>query len=259
MTWINIIGDGVVGQAVSYQMLENKAIGCNVSDPRDYIVENADGYIIAVPTPANASGTLDMSILMDVIDDARIDPSKPILIKSTITVDFAIWLKCHRPNICFSPEFLREKHATEDAMTETKMIIGGEEEPAAFWKEQFYPHITDRNNGMIFTLDIVEAALIKLAENSMLAMKVTFANELRALSNHLGVDYSAVAGGLALDNRLGKTHWQVPGPDGQYGFGGKCLPKDSRALATAGRVRGMPFSGLEAAIEKNSKIRIFVD
>ena len=256
MTFINTLGDGVVGLAVSRQLLESRGVSLQVSDPRDYISETANGYIIAVPTPANSSGTLDMSMVLDVIDDIRIDEDKPILIKSTITVDFAIWLKCHRPNICFSPEFLRENHAIEDVFAETKMIIGGNGDHVEFWKEIFYPHITDRNNGIIINVDIVEAALIKLAENSMLAMKVTFANELHALSNKLGVDYSAVVDGLSLDSRLGNTHWKVPGPDGHYGFGGKCLPKDSRALATTGRERGIPFSGLEAALEKNGQLRI---
>jgi UDPglucose 6-dehydrogenase len=255
MIWINTLGDGVVGEAVSRQMIESREVGYNISDPRDFIDDKADGYIIAVPTPASFGGTLNMSILLDVLDDARIDPSKPVLIKSTITVDFAIWLKCHRPNVCFSPEFLRENHAIEDVFAETKMIIGGNGDHVEFWKEIFYPHITDRNNGVIINVDIVEAALIKLAENSMLAMKVTFANELHELSSKLGIDYSNVAGGLALDSRLGKSHWQVPGPDGRYGWGGKCLPKDSIALASTGRKRGVPFSTLEAAIEKNYEYR----
>lgn len=255
VTKVNTLGDGVVGEAVSRQLLENRNVSYVVSDPRDYINETADAYIIAVPTPASFGQSLDMSIIMDVINDARIDRSKPILIKSTITVDFAIWLRCHRPEICFSPEFLRENHAIEDVFAETKMIIGGNEEHAEFWKDIFYPHITDRNNGVIITLDIVEAAVIKLAENSMLAMKVTFANELHDLSAVLGIEYSNVAGGLALDERLGKTHWKVPGPDGDFGFGGKCLPKDSQALATAGRKRGVPFHTLEAAITKNYTYR----
>lgn len=251
MPFINTLGDGVVGLAVSRQLIESRAISWQVSDPREYISETADGYIIAVPTPANEHGSLDMSIIVDVIDDARIDRDKPILIKSTITADFAIWLRCHRPNVCFSPEFLRENHSIDDAFAETKMIIGGEPEQAAWWREVFRPHVEDRNNGTIINVGIVEAAVAKLAENSMLAMKVTFANQLHELAEKMNIDYSQIAGSLKLDERLGKTHWQVPGPDGSFGWGGKCLPKDSQALLTLGNRRGVHFGGLEAAIEAN--------
>ena len=69
------------------------------------------------------------------------------------------------------------------------------------------------------------------------------------------MNFDNVIEGLKLDPRLGESHWQVPGHDGQRGWGGKCLPKDSQALATAGRKRGEPFHTLEAAIEKNHTYR----
>lgn len=248
---IGIVGNGVVGTAIAQQVDAH----ISLFDPRETWEGDHDAYIIAVPTPANFGGSLNMSYIEDVI--RRIPHDIPVLIKSTITVDFAIYLKCHRDKVCFSPEFLTERNSMEDALNETKFIVGGVEDQCKYWSRVFSQHIVLKNGGEIHQCDIVEAAVLKLAENSMFAIKVSFANEIFDLAEKLNINFDNIIDGLKLDPRLGKSHWQVPGPDGQRGWGGKCLPKDSQALATAGRVRGEIFHTLEAAIEKNRTHRDF--
>ena len=75
-----------------------------------------------------------------------------------------------------------------------------------------------------------EAELFKYLANCFLATKVTFANEFKILCDKIDVDYGRIAEIAVLDKRLGSTHWRVPGPDGQLGFGGSCFPKDTEAL-----------------------------
>ena len=73
--------------------------------------------------------------------------------------------------------------------------------------------------------------MIKYVTNCFLATKISFANEIYQICDKLRIDYDKVVEYATLDDRLGKTHWQVPGPDGRFGFGGACFPKDTSALA----------------------------
>lgn len=246
---VGIVGNGVVGTAIAQQV--DAAV--SLFDPRETWEDGHDAYIIAVPTPAHFGGSLNMSYVEEALK--RIPRDVPVLIKSTITVDFAIYLKCHRDTVCFSPEFLTERNSIEDARNESKFIVGGQDKYNKYWSRLFIKHIVLENDGRVHECDIVEAAVLKLAENSFFAIKVSFANEIYDLTERLGVNFDNVIEGLKLDPRLGESHWQVPGHDGQRGWGGKCLPKDSQALATAGRKRGEPFHTLEAAIEKNHTYR----
>jgi len=83
---------------------------------------------------------------------------------------------------------------------------------------------------MSFTSDIGTASLFKYIVNSFLATKVIAMNQYRALADSMGLDWSELAKMLAGDPRIGSSHLQVPGPDGQFGFGGMCFPKDIEAL-----------------------------
>ena len=72
--------------------------------------------------------------------------------------------------------------------------------------------------------------MVKYFTNTFLATKVSFANEMKMISDKLNIDYDKVVEYSTYDERLGKSHWAVPGPDGHYGFGGSCFPKDINAL-----------------------------
>ena len=252
---ISIVGNGVVGKAIQRQ-LTVVGVECESFDPREEWIDG-DAYIICVPTP-NVPGSL--FIETKYVENAlqRIDFTAPVLIKSTISIGFLQFCEEEYKNVCFSPEFLRERHAVQDSLTEDKFIIGGTDENCEYWIDVFQPFI-DANCGDTYKCTLVEAGLIKLAENAFLSTKVTFANFINSLARKLGVSYDSVAKGLQMDHRLGSTHWQVPGPDEQYGFGGKCLPKDTKALMLCSLNNGIEPDLLNTVLSDNNKYRKLED
>ena len=107
----------------------------------------------------------------------------------------------------------------------------------------------------IIKTDSTHAEMVKYLTNTFLATKVSFANEMYSLCNQLNVDYDKVVEYATLDDRLGKSHWNVPGPDGDFGFGGHCFPKDTFALVTTAKKNGYNLSILQEAINYNNSIR----
>ena len=99
------------------------------------------------------------------------------------------------------------------------------------------------------------AEMVKYMTNSFLATKVSFANEMKMICDKLDIDYDKVVEYSTYDERLGKSHWAVPGPDGHYGFGGSCFPKDINALIhLAGQLDLCP-DVLLGVWEKNLEVR----
>ena len=99
------------------------------------------------------------------------------------------------------------------------------------------------------------AEMVKYMTNTFLATKVSFANEMFQICDELGIDYDKVVEYSTYDERLGKSHWAVPGPDGHYGFGGSCFPKDINALIHLGLELDMTPEVLMAAWETNLEVR----
>ena len=97
--------------------------------------------------------------------------------------------------------------------------------------------------------------MVKYFTNTFLATKVSFANEMYQICGRLGIDYDTVVEYSTYDERLGKSHWAVPGPDGHYGFGGSCFPKDINALIHLGLELDMTPEVLMAAWETNLEVR----
>ena len=91
--------------------------------------------------------------------------------------------------------------------------------------------------------------------NSFLATKVSFANEIYQICDKLKIDYDKVVEYATLDDRLGKSHWNVPGPDGDFGFGGHCLPKDLSALIFLAMNLDTETNVLNAVEETNDVVR----
>jgi UDP-glucose 6-dehydrogenase len=88
------------------------------------------------------------------------------------------------------------------------------------------------NKGDTIFVGAKQASMYKMARNSALAMRVALANEFKEICDKLDIDYDILTGMLSRDKVIGGTHWQVPGPDGKLGFGGKCLPKDLTHMST---------------------------
>jgi len=232
---IGIIGYGYVGKAMAAAFDKSDLLDYDIVDPayEEYnqdlveMMKNCDAAVVCVPTPESDDGKCDDSIVIDVIE--KIGQDKPILIKSITDIDTLQFFKDNYPNVCFSPEFLRGRNAVEDFLAEDKMIIGGEPDQAEGWMNVFQSCLNIKNEVFI---DIVEAGYVKYAENSFLAMRVTFFNDLYNLMQkaHPQLDYDSTVYALGVDPRIGHSHNQVPGPDGRYGWGGHCLPKDTAAF-----------------------------
>jgi UDPglucose 6-dehydrogenase len=97
--------------------------------------------------------------------------------------------------------------------------------------------------------------MVKYFVNSFLGTKISFANEMKQICEGVSIDYDKVVEYATYDERLGKSHWAVPGPDGDCGFGGHCLPKDINALISVAHELGIVTEVLEAVVETNDKVR----
>jgi UDPglucose 6-dehydrogenase len=233
---IAIVGYGYVGKAMVAALDLSDNIDYDIVDPayEEYanslsdVMQSCDAAIVSVPTPQGSEGQCDDSIVLDVVE--TIGTEKPILIKSTTDIDTLQFFNDKYPNVCFSPEFLRGRMSVEDFLAETKMIIGGEPAQAEGWANVFSECLPKLEEEVF--IDIVEAGYVKYAENSFLAMRVTFFNDLYNLMKkaHPDLDYDSMVYALGVDSRIGHSHNEVPGYDGEFGWGGHCLPKDTAAF-----------------------------
>jgi UDPglucose 6-dehydrogenase len=180
------------------------------------------------------NGECDTSIVEDVIRKiANLDRRKYVVIKSTVTPGTTERLaQDHNMVIGFNPEFLTEANAYNDFRTQPLIILGADDAGLATVMTQIYYEFNAKVDGRSHVVQRTtkEAELFKYLANCFLATKVIFANEFKKLCDAVGVEYGRIAEVATLDKRLGHTHWRVPGPDGQLGFGGSCFPKDTSAL-----------------------------
>ena len=234
---IGIIGQGFVGSAIRegldsyYEVLTYDKEESRGRNSHDEVVDGASILFVCVPTPMRRSGECDTRILESVI--ARIEATRtknnPVLvIKSTIppgTTDRVS--KLTRFDVCFSPEFLTEANSFQDFKNQTRIIIGGPRPATGKVKSMFrkpFPEIP------IIKTGTRTAEMIKYFTNCFLATKVTFANQMYDICRASGIDYDKVCEYALHDQRIGRTHLAVPGPDGDRGFGGHCFPKDLAAM-----------------------------
>jgi UDPglucose 6-dehydrogenase len=103
---------------------------------------------------------------------------------------------------------------------------------------------------------IGEASLAKYTINCFMSTKVTFMNEVYQLAQAMNLNYDNVAAMVKMDHRIGNSHMQVPGPDGNFGFGGACFPKDTSAMLKFAEQYNTPLNVLDAAVKKNTLLRL---
>ena len=155
-------------------------------------------------------------------------------------------------NIVFSPEFLTEANSIEDFKKQTRIILGGPRPYTTQVKTMFrkaFPHIP------IIKTGYKTAEMVKYFINNFLSVKVSFANEMYEICNTLNIDYDKVTEYALFDQRIGRSHLAVPGPDGDFGYGGHCFPKDIDAIIYIARFLGLEPDILEATKQKNNKVR----
>jgi UDPglucose 6-dehydrogenase len=272
MQQIGIIGQGFVGSAVREGMKNHYEILAFDKDPNKFsnvesiyhIVERSELTFLCVPTPMRKNGSCDLSIVRAALTEIN-NVSKSlevqdyiVIIKSTIPPGTTWQLNIEFPNldIVFNPEFLTEANAIEDYKNQNRIIIGGERPGTTTVKRLFakaFPKVP------IIKTSSTIAETIKYVTNTFLAMKVSYANEVYQLCQGLNIDYDKVIEYARYDDRLGNSHWSVPGPDGDYGFGGHCFPKDIAALQYVATVLGVDSTMLNAAIKKNQMVRTDLD
>ena len=180
---------------------------------------------------------------------------KPIVVlKSTVppgTTD-RLHRKYKNITVIFNPEFLTEANFLEDFKNQTRIILGGIRRGTNKLRQIYsrvFPHAT------IVKTSATYAEMVKYFVNCFLATKVSFANEMKQICDGLDIDYDKVVEYATYDERLGKSHWAVPGPDGDCGFGGHCLPKDINSLISVARELGLEPILLETVNWVNDKVR----
>lgn len=269
---IGICGQGFVGSAVREGMKNHFDVKCFDKDPNKYsnvaslfeLIENTDLTFLCVPTPMKKSGECDLRIIESALSEIEII-TKPlhkvdyvVVIKSTIPPGTTEKLNKQFPSleIVFNPEFLTEANANEDYKNQNRIIVGGERPGSTKVKALFakvFPKVP------IIKTSSTIAETIKYVTNTFLAMKVSYANEIYQLCQSIDIDYDKVIEYARYDDRLGNSHWSVPGPDGDLGFGGHCFPKDIAALKYLAIKNGVDTTMLNATISKNTLVRTDLD
>ena len=249
---IGIIGGGVVGKAVASFFGEVKIYDkYNEIHSIDDVLKK-DIIFICVPTPYENG--FDISALEDVFSHFK-DQSQEriVVIKSTSipgTTDY-FQKKYSHLKILFNPEFLTEKTSNKDFIKPDKQLVGYTEKSKDIAGEvlSILPFAPYKKS-----IPAKVAELVKYATNSFYATKVIFGNLLYDISESLGVDYEQVHQAFASDQRICDSHFDAI-HGGYRGYGGKCLPKDIRALRDFGESKNVDVSLLKILEEINKKYK----
>jgi UDPglucose 6-dehydrogenase len=217
--------------------------------------DEADVYIIAVGTPTTPDGGADVSAVLTAADQIALLAKKNalVVVKSTVPVGTcdAVQARLKRSSaeleVVSNPEFLKEGTAVEDFFRPDRIVIGAASEQARQTLRALYAPLQLSGERVVVT-DPRSSELIKYAANTMLAMRVSFMNELSRLCHATGADIHAVRLGVGSDSRIGKR-FLYAGP----GYGGSCFPKDVRALSALGRTHGVPMRLAEATHVANDE------
>lgn len=230
---IGIIGLGFVGDA-----LKNGFQHFGISDIKQYDpkicgtsyddVLDTDVAFVCVPTPMKNGGSIDDTIVDDVLNElSHRHYAGLVVIKSTLlpTSVSKFINQYDRLRIATNPEFLTERRAREDFINTEWIILGGDKNDIAMLKELYkYVYRNARQNIEYAEITAEAAMFVKYMTNTWFAVKVSLMNEYYQLWSMLGNDeWDKVVGAFSLDKRVGPTHLQVPGPDRDRGWGGKCL------------------------------------
>ena len=275
---IGIVGQGYVGTALKEGMsqhynVETFDINPNLRTKNSVkdLIKSVSMTFVCVPTPMKKDGSCDTSIVESVvkdIDEAQqwcldsmlnhsiqpVEKRTIIIIKSTIPPGTTNRLnkKYKNVQIVFNPEFLTEANFIEDFKNQDRIIIGGPRPASTKVRQLFYKAFPKAH---IIKTGSMTAEMVKYMTNTFLATKVSFANEMKMICDELNIDYDKVVEYSTYDDRLGKSHWSVPGPDGKLGFGGSCFPKDINALISLSKDMRLYLHTLQSVWKTNLKVR----
>ena len=282
---IGIVGQGFVGTAVKekfkeyynvytydkYSSEKSRIFAMDQISENEInlttLVKNCETVFVCVPTPMFPNGQCDVSIVDDVIlrisnISTELDRRTSIILKSTVPPGTTQILDSDYTNInvSFSPEFLTEANSIEDFKNQNRIILGIDwielVEPLTSIFRKVFPEAE------IGVMRSDEAEMSKYVINLFLATKVSFFNDIYKViekMNHshmnINMSFEAVVGAALMDPRIGKSHFMVPGPDGDYGYGGHCFPKDMAAILHIADTLKLSVPTLLGASTTNSIVR----
>jgi UDPglucose 6-dehydrogenase len=228
------------------------------TDDLQCAVDHAEIIFLALPTPPTATGEADLSYILGAARDIGklIKKYTVIVTKSTVPVGTADKVRAaiaeHAAcdfDVASNPEFLREGVAVEDFLKPERVVLGVSSERAEkVLRELYHPFVLSGNP--VLVMDTRSAEITKYAANAMLAVRISFMNDIANLCDACGANVDWVRLGVGLDSRIGKRFLFAG-----TGYGGSCFPKDVSALVETGREFGAPQRLPEATqqINENQK------
>ena len=266
MKSIGIIGQGFVGTAVNEGLAKHYTIETydiakdSTCSSLNELYDKSDIIFLCLPTPMEKDGKCHLGIIEPVLkeldDIGKLSHGKAVVVKSTIPPGTTErWNKQYfNLLIVFNPEFLTEANSIDDFKNQNRIIVGGPRpgttKVARVFRKSF-PKVPIIKTGSTY------AEMVKYVTNTFLATKVSFANEMYQICDYLNIDYDKVIEYAKHDDRLGYSHWNVPGPDGDFGYGGHCFPKDVKALINVAMELDSDIDPtmLQATDKKNNDVR----
>jgi len=224
-------------------------------------VEQSLVVFLAVPTPTDEDGSADLQHLLDAAKQvaAGINDYKVIVDKSTVPAGTSVkvheliaGLTLHPFDVVSNPEFLKEGNAVDDFLKPDRVIIGCASDRARTIMTDLYAPFV-RTGHPILMMRPESAELTKYAANAILAVKVSFINEIARLCELVGADVDEVRRGMGTDSRIGPA-FLFPG----MGFGGSCFPKDICALDHTAKSLGLDLHIIHGATKANQRQRLFI-